>query len=264
MPTTRRLNRIFRPSGRSLIVAMDHGLLDGPCAGLENPADTIAQIAAGGADAVLTSYGVARRFARELAPLGLILRLDGGATSLGKLDGPGALLYGVEEALRLGADAVALNGFPGAPHEAASLDRLAMAIRQAHPWGMAVMAEMVPGGFDSPPEWRTVDKIALSVRVAAELGADLVKTPYTPGFADVTGTCYVPVVILGGAKRGNERGMLADIKAAVEAGAAGVAIGRNIFQADDPAAMTAAVAAIIHDDASVDQAMALLEGCQTF
>jgi DhnA family fructose-bisphosphate aldolase class Ia len=238
---------------------MDHGLLDGPCPGLENPAETIARIVAGGADAVLTSYGVAHRFARELAPLGLILRVDGGATSLGQMDGPGALLYGVEDALRLGADAVALNGFPGSPHEAASLEHLASAIRQAHPWGVAVMAEMVPGGFDSPPEWRTVDKIALSVRVAAELGADLVKTPYAPGFSAVTSTCYVPVVILGGAKRGNERGMLADIKAAVEAGAVGVAIGRNIFQAEDPATMTAAVAAIIHDDATIDQAMAILQ-----
>jgi DhnA family fructose-bisphosphate aldolase class Ia len=260
MPTTRRLNHIFRRSGRALIVAMDHGLLDGPCPGLEDPAETIEKIVAGGADAVLTSYGVARRFARELAPVGLILRLDGGATSLGRLDGPTNLLYRVEDALRLGADAVALNGFPGAPHEAASLENLASAIRQAHPWGMAVMAEMVPGGFDSPPEWRTMDKIALAVRVAAELGADFVKTPYSAGFVDVTSTCYVPVVILGGAKRGNERGMLADIKAAIEAGAVGVAIGRNIFQAGDPAAMTAAVAAIIHQDASVDEAMALLEG----
>jgi DhnA family fructose-bisphosphate aldolase class Ia len=260
MSTTRRLNRIFRPSGRALIVAMDHGLLDGPCPGLESPADTISRIEAGGADAILTSYGVAHRFARELAPLGLILRADGGATSLGELDEPGALLYGVEDALRLGADAIALNGFPGSPHERASLENLASAIRQAHPWGMAVMAEMVPGGFDSPPEWRTADKIALSVRVAAELGADFVKTPYAPQFASVTSTCYVPVVILGGAKRGNERGMLADIRAAVDAGAVGVAIGRNIFQARDPAAMTAAVAAVIHDDATVDQAMAILEG----
>jgi DhnA family fructose-bisphosphate aldolase class Ia len=260
MPTTRRLNRIFRPSGRTLIVAMDHGLIDGPCPGLENPADTLARIVAGGADAVLTSYGVARRFARELASLGLILRVDGGVTSLGGADSPGALLYTVEDALRLGADALALNGFPGSPHETASLEHLASAIRQAHPWGMAVMAEMVPGGFDSPPQWRTVEKIALSVRVAAELGADFVKTPYAPGFVAVTGTCYVPVVILGGAKRGNERAMLADIRAAIEAGAVGVAIGRNIFQAGDPAAMTAAVAAIVHEDATVDQAMALLEG----
>jgi class I fructose-bisphosphate aldolase len=259
MFSNRRLDRIFRPSGRALIVAMDHGLLDGPSPGLENPAEAITKIVAGGADAVLTSYGIARRFARELAPLGLILRVDGGATSLGPAGGPPSLLYRVEDALRLGADAIALNGFPGAPHEGASLENITRAIGLAHPWGLPVMAEMVPGGFDSPPEWRTADNIALAVRVAAELGADLVKTPYVAGFQRVIEPCYVPVVILGGAKRGNERAMLADIKTAIAAGAAGVAIGRNIFQAEDPALMTAAVAAIIHQDASVEQALAILK-----
>lgn len=263
MSITRRLNRIFRSGGadgpgRALIVAMDHGLLDGPCKGLENPGETIAKVIDGGADAVLTSYGTARRFARELAPAGLILRADGGATSLGTGDGPGALFYGVEEALRLGADAVAVTAFPGSPKEEATLENLASMIGRAHAWGMAVMAEMVPGGFDSPPEFRTQASIALSVRVAAELGADFVKTPYTSGFEAVAGTCYVPVVILGGAKRGSERAMLSDIKAAVDAGGAGVAIGRNIFQADDPAAMTAAVAAILHQGASVDEALDIL------
>jgi DhnA family fructose-bisphosphate aldolase class Ia len=259
MSSNRRLDRIFRSSGRALIVALDHGLLDGPCRGLENPAETIAQIVTGGADAVLTSYGLARRFARELAPLGLILRVDGGATSLGPAGGPPSLLYRVEDALRLGADAIALNGFPGAPHEQASLENIAQAVGLAHPWGLPVLAEMVPGGFDSAPEWRTVDNIALAVRVAAEMGADLVKTPYVAGFERVIEPCYVPVVILGGAKRGNERSMLADIKTAVNAGASGVAIGRNIFQADDPAVMTAAVAAVLHQGATVDEAVAMLE-----
>lgn len=260
MSSNRRLNRIFRPSGRALIVALDHGLLDGPCPGLENPAETLVKLVAGGADAVLTSYGIARRFARELASLGLILRVDGGATSLGPAGSPPSLLYRVEDALRLGADAIALNGFPGAVHEQASLENIARAVGLAHPWGLPVLAEMVPGGFDSPPEWRTLDSIALAVRVAAEMGADFVKTPYVAGFERVVDTCYVPVVILGGAKRGDERAMLSDIKAAVDAGAAGVAIGRNIFQADDPAAMTAAVAAILHQGATVDEAVARYQG----
>ena len=260
MTTMRRINRIFRPDGRALIVAMDHGLLDGPCKGLENPADTIAKIVTGGADAVLTSYGVARHFARDLASVGLILRADGGATSLGKSDGPSAVFFGVEEALRLGADAVAVTAFPGSPKEEATLERLAAMTGSAHAWGLAVLAEMVPGGFDSAPEHRTQETIALSARVGAELGADLIKTPYVSGFEVVTSTCYVPVVILGGAKRGSERDMLADVKAAVAAGGAGVAIGRNIFQADDPEAMTAAVVSILHHGASIDEAMVILEG----
>jgi DhnA family fructose-bisphosphate aldolase class Ia len=257
--TTRRLNRIFKPDGRALIVAFDHGLFDGPAKGIEQPAPTLAKIVEGGADAILTSYGVATRFAREIAPLGLILRLDGGGTSLGTMDGPGALFYGIEEALRLGADAVAISAFPGSPKEEATLEMLASAIGQAHAWGLPVLAEMVPGGFDSGPEFRTADSIALSARVAAELGADWVKIPYADGFERVTSTCYVPAVILGGAKKGSEGQMLKTIKAALQAGGVGVAVGRNIFQADDPARMTAAIASLIHREASVEEAMEILQ-----
>jgi DhnA family fructose-bisphosphate aldolase class Ia len=139
------------------------------------------------------------------------------------------------------------------------LENLANMIDAAHAWGLPVLAEMVPGGFDSAPEYRTQASIALSARVGAELGADFVKIPYVAGFDAVTSTCYVPVVILGGAKRGQERDMLVDIKAAVDAGAAGVAVGRNVFQADDPAAMTAAVASIVHRGESVEDAMVVLE-----
>lgn len=259
MLTTRRLNRIFRPDGRALIVPMDHGLFDGPCKGLEQPGETIARVVAGGADAVLTTYGLASHFARELAPIGLILRADGGTTSLGMGEGPASIFFGVEAALRLGADALAVTAFPGADNEAATLENLATVIDAAHTWGLPVLAEMVPGGFDSGPEHRSQASIALSARVGAELGADFIKTPYVAGFEAVTSTCYVPVVILGGARRGQERDMLVDIKAAVDAGGAGVAVGRNIFQADDPAAMTAAVASIVHQGASVDEALGVLE-----
>jgi class I fructose-bisphosphate aldolase/fructose-bisphosphate aldolase/2-amino-3,7-dideoxy-D-threo-hept-6-ulosonate synthase len=258
MQPIRRLNRIFRADGRALIVAMDHGLLDGPCKGLERPGETIVKIAAGGADAVLTSYGIARRFAHELAPLGLILRADGTLTSLAKADALGKLFFGVEEALRLGAEALAVSGYPGSPREAESLRAIATLSGQAHEWGLAVLAEMVPGGFDSAPEFRTLDAISLAARVGAELGADLIKTPYVSGFERAINGCFAPVVILGGAKRGRERDMLVDIQAAVQAGAAGVAIGRNIFQAEDPTAMAASIAAILHDGASVDEAMEII------
>jgi len=256
--TTRRLNRIFRADGRSLIVAFDHGMIDGPAKGMEQPAGVLAQIVQGGADAILTTYGTALRFAKELAPLGLILRLDGGGTKLGKMDGPGAQFYTVADALRLGADAVAVSAFPGSAKEEATLETLAHVISEAHAWGLPVMAEMVPGGFDSGPEFRSAESIAIAARVAAELGADWVKIPYAAGFEQVTRSCYVPAVVLGGAKKGSERMMLDTVKAALDAGGVGVAIGRNIFQADNPAAMTAAVAAMLHQNASVDEALAIL------
>jgi DhnA family fructose-bisphosphate aldolase class Ia len=259
MSVTRRLNRIFRPDGRAFIVAFDHGMIDGPAAGMEKPAGTLAQIVAGGADAILTSYGTATRFAKEIARLGLILRLDGGGTSLGEM-GQGGMFYTVADALRLGADAVAVSAFPGAPDEAESLGRLAEVIGEAHAWGIPVMGEMVPGGFDSPPELRTARSVSIAARVGAELGSDWMKIPYAEGFEQVTETCYVPAVILGGAKKGSERVMLENIRAALDVGAKGVAIGRNIFQAPNVQAMTAAVAALIHDDVSIDAAMAILEG----
>lgn len=252
--TTRRLNHIFRTDGRALIVAFDHGLIDGPAKGMEQPQQTLEKIIAGGADAILTSYGMATRFARTLAPLGLILRLDGGGTKLGKM-GPGSQFYTVEDALRLGADAVAVSAFPGSAAEEATLRTLAQVVGQAHRWGLPVMGEMVPGGFDSGPEYRTAESIAIAARVAAELGADWVKIPYASGFEHVAETCYVPAVILGGAKKGSEHLMLVTIRTALDAGAVGVAIGRNIFQADDPEAMTAAIAALVHDDTSVEEAL---------
>ena len=259
MSPTRRLNRIFRSDGRALIVAFDHGMIDGPAKGMEQPATTLQKIVAGGADALLTSYGIATRFAKEIAALGLILRLDGGGTKLGTM-GQGDLFYSIEDALRLGADAVAVSAFPGVPDEAESLGRLAAVIGEAHAWGIPVMGEMVPGGFDSGAKMRSAESIAIAARVGAELGADWMKIPYADGFAEVTAGCYVPCVILGGAKRGSERTMLEKIRAALDVGAVGVAIGRNIFQADDPQAMTAAVAALIHEDASVDEAMKVLKG----
>lgn len=256
---TRRLKHIFRPDGRAFIVAFDHGMIDGPAKGMEQPAEILRQIASGGADAILTTYGTAEKFAEEIEPLGLIMRLDGGGTKLGKM-GPGSLFWSVDDALRIGADAVAVSAFPGAPEEEDSLRTLAMVVGEAHAWGLPVMGEMVPGGFDSPDHMRTAESIAIAARVGAEIGADWVKIPYAPGFDAVTSTCYVPAVILGGAKKGSERDMLEKIRAGLDVGAKGVAIGRNIFQADNPRAMVAAIAALIHENVSIDEAMKILNG----
>jgi len=255
---TRRLGRIFRPNGRTLIVAMEHSVIFGPGKGLERPGETIAQVIAGGADAVMTSFGIADHFARELIPVGLILRSDGAATKLGQ-DVPAPVWFGVEEALRLGADALCISAYPGDPKEQATFDNLASVAREAHTWGLGLQAEMVPGGMGSGPEMRTVDNVALAARVGIELGADWVKVPYVQNFEQVTGVCFKPVVIMGGAQRGSPFEFLSEIRAAMDSGAAGGTIGRNIFEADDPEAMTAAIVAIIHDDASVDEAMAILK-----
>ena len=113
---TRRLKRIFKDDGQTLIVAFDHGLTEGPAKGMEAPAETLTRLVTGGADAILTSYGIATRFAAEIAELGLILRLDVGGTKLGKRC-PGSQYFQVEDALRIGADAVAVSAFPGTLEE---------------------------------------------------------------------------------------------------------------------------------------------------
>jgi DhnA family fructose-bisphosphate aldolase class Ia len=254
----RRLGHIFRSDGRALIVATEHAAIFGPIAGLERPGDTIEKVIAGGVDAVMTSFGIAHHFARALAPVGLILRSDGAPTKLGP-DVAAPVWFGVEEALRLGADALCVSAFPGHHTEAQTLDSLASVTRKAQAWGLAVQAEMVPGGMGGGPETRTVENVALAARVGAELGADWVKVPYVEGFEQVTGLCFKPVVIMGGSRRSSETEILTEVKAAMQAGAAGATIGRNIFGAKDPEAMTAALSAIIHQDASVEEALAILQ-----
>jgi len=151
-----------------------------------------------------------------------------------------------------------VTAFPGSAVEEPTLEVLARVIRQAHSWGIPVMAEMVPGGFDSGPEYRTVKSIALSARVAAELGADWVKIPFVEGFEQVVDQCYVPVVVLGGPQRADPRLTLEMVKAGLDAGSVGATVGRNIWQADRPVNMAAALASIIHQDTSVAEAMQLL------
>jgi DhnA family fructose-bisphosphate aldolase class Ia len=255
---TRRLKRIFKNDGQALIVAFDHGLTEGPAKGMEAPAGVLAKLAASGADAILTSYGVATRFADEISGLGLILRLDVGGTKLGKM-GPGSQYFQVEDALRIGADAVAVSSFPGTPEEKETLRTLAKVIMEAHKWGLPVMAEMQPGGFDAGPEFCTPETISLSARIAAEFGADWVKVPYTNQFQQVVQTCYVPAVMLGGVKVNDQKRLFETVWEAKQAGSAGIAIGRNIFQADDPGAVVKALAAILHENVNVDEACVLYD-----
>jgi DhnA family fructose-bisphosphate aldolase class Ia len=231
-------------------------MISGPDRGIERLGDTLQRVIAGGVDAVMASYGTASRFEDLLAGVGLVLRIDGAGTVLGPMDGPGAQFYTVEDALRLGADALCVSAFPGSRHEEATLEVLSRVIRQAHERGLPVMAEMVPGGFDSGPEFRTLRSVSVAARVAAELGADWVKTSYAPGFEQVVATCYVPVVVLGGPGQDDPRATLEMVRASMDAGASGATVGRNIWQAEDPQGMAAALRAIIHDDATVEDALA--------
>ena len=258
---TRRLSRIFRRDGATVIVAMDHAHFFGNMPGFEDPRELITQVVAGGADAIMTTFGLARHCAKELARVSLILRVDGGVSRLGSRAWRGSLVFDAETALRLGADGVVVMGFPGSENEDANLGYLAELSDQCEQWGLPVMAEMLPRGFEGGDDARTPQSIGMAMRIGAELGADVIKTQYpddAEGFRDAVAGSYVPVVVLGGAKMDDDAAVLRTIRAAMDAGGSGVAMGRNIWGHRNPRQMTEAVSAIVHDNASVDQALAIL------
>jgi DhnA family fructose-bisphosphate aldolase class Ia len=242
----RRMHHIFARDRRAVVVAMD-GAREGPAPGLERPADAVARVVAGGVDAIMTTFGMARAVADVLGGTGLILALDS--------EGPIAD-YGVEQALRLGADAVELKVFPGNPNETklADLRRLAAHCTE---WGMPLLAEPIPVSFQETNA-HTVENVAKAARIGAEAGADFVKVHYVgpvAAYRQVTGACYVPVLVLGGPAKNDPRDALQMAADAIEAGAHGIVFGRNIVSHPRPDRMAAALGEIIHGGATVDAAV---------
>ncbi|MHB0885564.1 MAG: class I fructose-bisphosphate aldolase [Bacillota bacterium] len=253
----RRLERIFRPDGRTLIVAMDHPSNCPTPPELDRPAEAISKVIEGGADAVILNHGAALRFSSALRGKGLIYRLDLSPSTLAAGHDT-TWIFDVETALELGADAVIASGCLGQGLEH-TLDALGKIGQDCQRWGMPLIAEMLPGGFDGPPELRKVANLRMAVRVAGELGADVVKAPYVPGYEEVIAASYLPVVVLGGVKTNEPRAFLASIGEAVKAGAVGVAIGRNVWGHRSPTAMTRALEAIIHEGRGADEAVRHLD-----
>ena len=241
-----RLHRIFSRDKKAVVIAMDHGLPGmRPLGNLSNPGRLIDQIAAGGADAILTTPGIAARFADHFGRLGLIVRLDGAVTTLGEDFSGMRLIASVEDALRLGADAVAVMGFCGTPDERDSVETLGQVAIECRRLGIPLLAEMLPLGFAAKPD---VSQLALAARIGAEMGADIVKLKYggpPEAYREVTETCFAPVLVLGGGARSPDD-VLQEIRDAVRAGASGVAIGRNVWQHGDVGKMTRSIVEIVH------------------
>lgn len=149
------------------------------------------------------------------------------------------------------------DAVPGHRNEVRHMEWLAELASTCDEWGMVLVAEMVPGGFDSGPEFRTLANHQLAARFGSEYGADLLKTPYCDGFEQVVRACYTPIVVPGGSKMTEEQ-LLTMVHRAMQAGAVGCAVGRNIWGAADPTKMCAALAAIIHGGADVAEALKLL------
>ncbi len=253
-----RLERIIdRKSRRTVIVPMDHGLSMGPIAGLEDMAAIINKVADGGANAVVLHKGIVRAGHRGYGKdIGMIIHLSG-STSLGPDPNSKVPVASVEEAISLGADAVSVHVNVGAANEPEQLQNLGDTAEACATWGMPLFAMMYPRG----PKIKDRHDPALvghAARVGAELGADIIKTVYTGdvrSFRKIIRGCPVPIVIAGGPKMVTPRDVLKMASEAIEAGAIGISIGRNIFQHRKPTAMTRALTRIVHGGASVDKAM---------
>ena len=242
-----RLNRILARDGKTVIAALDHGIAGiAPLEGLQRPEVLIPAITEAGVDAVIVTPGLARGFAGLFGKAGLIVRVDCGPTAhTGEWCETRPALT-VEDAVRLGADAVIAMGIVGAEGEADSLRALATLAGRCDRWGMALVAEMLPGGF-AAKEVAPAQLIS-AARVGADLGADLIKVSYSgsiDSFRAVTGTCYRPVVVLGGSKQRPEE-LVVMARDAVSAGAKGVAVGRNIWQSADPGGIAASLVEAVH------------------
>jgi DhnA family fructose-bisphosphate aldolase class Ia len=241
-----RLARILSADGRAVIAALDHGLpAMTPLQALERPAQLLRLLASAGIDAVMAPAGMVRTFPDEFRGLGVIVRLDGGATTMPGGSGELRQIATVQEACRLGADAIALMGICGAPGESDTLERLGRVAAECHQCGLAVLAEMLPGGYGAKP---SPNDLARAARVGTELGADLIKIAYAgpvEAFRTVISSAFAPVLVLGGSSR-SSADLHRELSEALSAGAAGVAVGRNLWQAPDPGAAAAALVELVH------------------
>lgn len=249
-----RLRRLMT-DGHSVIVPMDHGITQGPVRGLVDLEETVSAVVEGGADAVLTHRGNATRVVDSLATAGFIVHLNA-STTIGPDANDKRQVSSVEAALARGADAVSYHINVGSEHEPRQLVELGRMTETAHQFGLPALAMAYPRGPDV--DERSADAVAHAVRVASELDADLIKTTYPrEGFDRAVAATDRPVLIAGG-EPDDDRATLEMVAKAMADGAAGVSIGRTIFQHDDPGAITAAIAAIVHDGASTEQASRLL------
>ena len=256
-----RLERIInRNSGRTVIVPMDHGVTVGPIAGLEDMQTTIAGVVEGGANAILIHKGIVRVGHRGRGgDVGLIIHMSGG-TALSPDPNAKELVCTVEEAIKLGADAVSVHINLGAETDSEMLSQLGYVSERCMEWQMPLVAMMYARGEKIANEY-DVNFVKHAARVGAELGADIIKVNYTgsvESFAEVVQGCPVPVVIAGGAKMDSDEDIFKMVRGALKAGAAGLSIGRNAFQHEKPARIINALSRMVHDEISVKEAMEIL------
>ena len=257
-----RLERIFnRKTRRTVIAPMDHGVSSGPIKGIIDMDKTVESISRGGANAILMHKGIVAQGHRGYGQdIGLIVHLSA-STSLSPDPNNKVTVTSVEKTIQLGADAVSVHVNIGSETEPEMLMELGEISETCDYWGIPLLAMMYPRGQKVESE-HDVNMVKHAARVGSELGVDIVKTNYTgdpESFREVVEGALVPVVIAGGPKVDTNRELLEMVEESLSVGGAGVAFGRNLFQASNPGRITRAIAEVVHNEMSVDEALEILE-----
>lgn len=251
-----RLSRLIREDGRCQFLPIDHGYFQGPTSCLENPSKTIDGLLHY-ADGLFVTRGVLRSSVPPHCQAPIILRVSGGTSIIGADLSNESLTTSIDEILRLNAAAVGMSIFVGSEYEHQTLTNLTWLVDECEQYGIPVMAVTAVG---KELEKRTARYLALSCRIAAELGARIVKTYYCDeDFDKVVEGCPVPVVIAGGPKCETELEVFEFVYDGIQKGAIGVNLGRNVWQNPHPVPMMRALNAVIHNNATPHEAFELLE-----
>ena len=264
-----RLARIFGEDGNTFVVTMDHGVDLGPIEGLRDVAATLKTVLGADCkpDAILMNPSNLRRFNQEIAraKVGTIARLDGTSTIVGPDITDYRCFSSVEDALRTGADAVCSMAFIGVERESENSEKIGKIVQECEKWGMPHFVESLPSeivGYyfksKAKREWPKPEPIIFADRVAAELGADVVKSYYTgdpDSFKEAVKCCPAPIIVASGPGADDPKGLLQIVRDVMDSGAKGVIMGRNIWGHRDPAAMMRAVYMIVHQGAAVEEAL---------
>jgi putative autoinducer-2 (AI-2) aldolase len=247
-----RLARIIRPdTNRTVMLAADHGYFLGPTRRLEDPEKTLKPLIPY-ADALMVTRGVVRNAVDPLRDIPIVLRVSGGTSIVGQSLSDEGITTSVKDALRLNASAMAISIFVGTEHERQTLLNLSRLVDEGLEHGMPVLAVTAVG---KELEKRDARYLSLCCRIAAELGASFVKTYYCEDFTKVVEGCPVPLVIAGGPKLETELDAMEMAYNAVQEGAAGVDMGRNIWQSDHPVAMIRAIRSVVHEGLTPKEAL---------
>ena len=250
-----RMAQVIQSDGRCLFLAMDHGYFQGPTTKLENPWRTLEPLLPY-CDAVFVTRGVLRASLDPGKSRPIILRVSGGTSMVGQDLANEGITTSMEEALRLNASAVGLSVFVGSEYERQTLLNLSQLVNEGERCGVPVMAVTAVG---RELEQRDARYLALSCRIAAELGAKVVKTYWCEGFEKVVEGCPVPVVMAGGPQVDSELEVLEFVHDGMSRGAIGVNLGRNIWRNEFPVAMIRAIRYVIHENGTAKEAHELFQ-----